>query len=174
MNRKGKNRYSKRGALLTWVSIPPAVAKRGCRSNGGRGAMLASSRNLAGGAKRPGGCKHPPLQRSCVTWGAWLVQPNQPYTILPRIPQKARGSFWANCQKLVKGGRAAVFGGCEPVHYTKSGGFRQEPWGQSWRTPQGNRQNDRFSTKNSCNILCNPTLRKAFLFGKITTSKHLL
>ena len=167
MNRKGKNRYSKRGALLTWVSIPPAVAKRGCRSNGGRGGDACI-------VPEPCRRRKAPRQRSCVTWGAWLVQPNQPYTILPRIPQKARGSFWANCQKLVKGGRAAVFGGCEPVHYTKSGGFRQEAWGQSWRTPQGNRQNDRFSTKNSCNILCNPTLRKAFLFGKITTSKHLL
>ena len=167
MNRKGKNRYSKRGALLTWVSIPPAMAKRGCRSNGDRGDDACI-------VPEPCRRRKAPLQRSCVTWGAWLVQPNQPYTILPRIPQKARGSFWANCQKLVKGGRAAVFGGCEPVHYTKSGGFRQEPWGQSWRTPQGNRQNDRFSTKNSCNILCNPTLRKAFLFGKITTSKHLL
>ena len=167
MNRKGKNRYSKRGALLTWVSIPPAVAKRGCRSNGGRGDDACNVPEPCRRRKAPG-------QRSCVTWGARLVKPNRPYTILPRIPQKARGSFWANCQKLVKGGRAAVFGGCEPVHYTKSGGFRQEAWGQSWRTPQGNRQNDRFSTKNSCNILCNPTLRKAFLFGKITTSKHLL
>lgn len=167
MNRKGKNRYSKRGALLTWVSIPPAMAKRGCRSNGDRGDDACI-------VPEPCRRRKAPLQRSCVTWEARLVQSNQPYTILPRIPQKARGSFWANCQKLVKGGRAAVFGGCEPVHYTKSGGFRQEPWGQSWRTPQGNRQNDRFSTKNSCNILCNPTLRKAFLFGKITTSKHLL
>lgn len=100
----------------------------------------------------------------------WLVYPNRPYTIVPRICQKASGSFWANCQNLVRAAGGAASGGGEPAYYTKSGGFRQVPPQESWTKSRGNQQSDKFFTKNSCNILCNPTLRNAILFGKMNTS----